>query len=154
MADPTPVLKAVDAQGGSHPWGAVARGDQLPDPVQPAAHRGPGFAVVFQKSVPAAGHQFARRQATQDEDARVRVPAVRLKGIRELAVPIEDAGGGTAQPDLSASALQHRPHETSLPFLAQFQDLAETRAIVDLQPEPWRAFHLAAHPDTADRTRY
>src|ERR1017187_3647549 len=69
MADPAPVLEAVDARGGSHPQSAVARGGQLPDPVQLVANRDPGFAVVLQNPVPAASPEFARGQAPKNEYA-------------------------------------------------------------------------------------
>ena len=120
IADPAPILEAVNPRGGSHPHSAVARVGQVPDPVQALAHRGPGLAVVFQEPVPAAGHEFAAGQAAQNEDAGLGVAVADLERIRELAVPIEAAPGGTTHPDLSGASFQHPPRHRSLPFAAQF----------------------------------
>ncbi len=72
----------MEPRAGSQPQSAVAGGGQVPRPIHPVAHRGPGFAVVFKDPAPAAGHQLSRGQAAQNEDADVRVAIGALERIR------------------------------------------------------------------------
>ena len=146
MADPAPVLQAVDARRGSHPKSAVARGGQVPDPVQ-------SRRASRVQDLPSYFRNPSRPPATSSPRGRLpgrrrRCPCSRFlvwNGFDKMAVPIEAAAGGTAQPDLSRSAFQHRPQIRSLaihcPVPAPSGNSRHRRSS---SRKPGLAFHLAA----------